>query len=285
MASNHHLVTEKADILIAPKTIYWIGMPEDIEFKDKIELLKRDFLIYGCDLEEVDALHKKADEYAAYVFNLDQIMNYGMYSNLKDPIVVGEGVIKLIKKMQTGRIVVHTSIIDQELEALFKNEKVPLIQKNLGLRRVALSTVFKVLTPLFAKDNQIHRSYVRLSINQQLKYTVKVSIIKEKPHALEPEIKLDAYLKDISMNGVGIYFSEENSENLNKLKLRQKAALEIQIPHNTLVIKSAIVTRMHEPTLEAGFHFNHANHAMIDENNTNTLSGLIYQYLKEILSR
>lgn len=267
---------QHGEILVSPKTIYWIEMPESIGDHERIELLKKDILLTyqsGC-ISELQKLSSLNGEYSGFLYNLDGML----IVNHIDPNNAYEffkKLAKIIKALTPRNCFVHTTIIDERITKLFKDEGIAYIEKSLYDNKIAMSTIMTLTKHIFDKEGQVHRSFVRLNL-QPNKYKVAITNLNNGGQVI------DGILKDISLNGMGLVLL--NADDLQFIKLKEVLEIRIYLPKMILKVSKAIVTRVNNDKLEVGTNYNINDNTMIREDYASHLTSLIFSWLKGILN-
>jgi hypothetical protein len=263
------------EILVAPRTIFWVEMPEVIGEHDRVELLKNDIFIirHSGDIKELVKLKEKTGKYSAFFYNLDGILNKNHIKHQTSYDFLRK-VAKLIKSITPERAFVHTTIIDNRITELFRNEGIIYIEKNLYDKKVALQSMATLIQPFFNHENGKERSSVRLDLSAS-KYKVVMSKITD------PTVSSEGCLKDLSVNGMLLLL--HNKEDVAKYGIRNVIELKLHINNSILKISNAIVTRLVEETGEVGISYNINDGRMIREDYASYLTSLIYNWLKEVV--
>jgi len=263
----------KGEIIIAPKTVYWVEMPGVIGQKDKFSLLTQDILLIECDLENLEQLNKKDDENIVYIFNLDRIFRKRGANSIDRELRFSQEIIKFMQERPKNKALVHTSILHEDIKKKFESEKIYFLQKNLEYKQIALSTALKIVQFVF-KGEQALRTQVRVNYYPENKINVDISNLTAKT----PKVK--ALLKDISMNGVGLKILD--GQDLRSFKVKDLVEMKAYFREATLKISVGFVTRLSPDDYELGLNFNLKNHKMITETDATTLSGIVYEAIKTV---
>lgn len=268
-----------AEILIDPKTIYWVAMPPEVlTQRDQIELLKRDILVRDVSFDELESMTRIEKEKSGFIFNLDRIIASDRQARIAEAIVAARRVKEFITKFGRGNSVVHTTDLDSEISDLFAAEKIPLLHKSLDYRKIALATLNSVSKLFFRSGSAAaKRSYLRLRLSRENRVNVKIT-----NHTSGNE-DIQGIIKDLSMNGLGITLKKK--QDFDKFNLKDNISLKFGFEGQQISIKSAFVTRVYRAHDELGVNFNHSNREMIDEQNALKYSSTIYNQLREILNR
>jgi hypothetical protein len=267
--------TTRGEILISPKTIYWIQTPVTIGEHDRIELLKRDILIinYNGDVQDIVKLKDVDNKYSAFFFNLDGILSRNH--------IKGEEVYSFTKKIGKfigsffqKRSLVYTTILDKNLAEVFKANNVYFVEKNLNDKKIAITTIFSLIHPFFAEDGKVQRSFLRLNLFPMKYKFVLVNLTKG-------NAVIEGIIKDLSLNGMGLVFA--NNDDLKNIAVKDVVEVKLFIKNSIIKINRAIVTRHEADKLEFGVNYNINDTKMVREDYASYLTGLIYNWIKEII--
>lgn len=262
--------------ITSPKVIYWVEMPTLLGEEESVEFLKRDILlkrISGKIDEFKQSINNSCTE-SAYFYNLDRIFHINSIrkENIRDFTI---SLIDSIKKSSGAKSLVHTNVIDPKIGRFFMEEGIPYIEKNLEDKLTAFQTTINLIKPLFAYNNEIMRSYIRINL-LQMKY--KAELIRRDNY----QIKIPAIVKDISLNGIAFIVGDNNY--LNYFSLKDQITIKIYIQHHIIKINTALVTRIDCEKYEFGVNFNINDTNMIGMTDADLLTKTIYKNLKEQLN-
>ncbi len=268
---------DNGEILISPKTIYWFEMPVTITDYEKIELLKKDVLLinYESDLESMFNIKDKINELTAFFYNYDNIL----YKNKipeENKYVFSEKFIGIIKEFNFQNNLVHTTHIDNKLSKLFKNHGLIYLEKNLNDKRIAINIISALIHPFFSNNLKIKRSFLRLNL-APMKYNL---LIRNKKNNA---VVINGFIKDLSLNGMGIYIS--NIEDFDKINLKDFLELKISIKQSIIKISNAFVSRVNKDSMEIGITYDINNSKMIREDYATYLTSLIYNWIKDLIKK
>ncbi|MCK4798753.1 MAG: hypothetical protein KAT05_15355 [Spirochaetes bacterium] len=268
---------QKGEIHISPKTIFWVEMPDNIKDHDKIELLKKDILLVKCSgvIQELVKLREKNSKSSAFFYNLDQILHENHIKN-SEAFNFLHKIVQFIKTLSPEKTLVHTTIIDKKISELFRDEGIIYVEKNLNDKKIAESTILALIHPLFSEHNKVKRSFLRLNL-LPMKYKVAISNISRG----SPVIK--GCLKDLSLNGMGIVLNDKNE--LNFFSLKNLIEIKIFIRDSILTISKAFITRVDDEKIEIGVNYDISDNSMVREDYATYLTGLIYNWIKELLEK
>ena len=265
---------KNGEIISKPNTIYWVKMPAIIGEPDQIELLKNDILIMDCDygIEELDRIKEKDKTNAAFFYNLDAILTKSR--------VISENLYNFAEKISTfisenspEKSVVHTVTIDVKMCDIFRSKGLIYIEKNLIDKTNAVTTIMNLLRPIFSDENKIKRSFVRINLYPAVKHRVEIITCSEK--------KINGFVKDLSLNGMGLIVND--SQEMTFLKLKDNISVKIFTPTAVLKIAASYITRKDDETSEIGINYNINDKNMVKEETANYLTRLIFYWIREIL--
>ena len=267
--------TTRGEIVISPKTIYWIQTPVTIAEHDRIELLKKDILIitYNGDMQDIVKLKDKNNKYSAFFFNLDGILSRNHIKS-DEIYAFSKNMGKFISHFFQKRSLVYTTILDKKLIELFKSFNVYFLEKNLNDKKIAISTIYTLIHPFFAEDGKVQRFFLRLNLFP-MKYKFVLSNLSK------GNIIIEGVLKDLSLNGMGLVVV--NGEDLKNIAIKDVIEIKLFIKNSIIKINRAIVTRLDVEKSEAGVNYNINDTKMIREDYASFLTGLIYNWIKEII--
>jgi hypothetical protein len=265
---------KNGEIISKPNTIYWIKMPAIIGESDQVELLKNDILVIDCDygIEDLDKIREKDKTNAAFFYNLDVLLskNLVIQENLYNH---AEKIAAFISDHAPERSIAHTFTIDAKMCDIFRSKGLIYIEKNLVDRTNAVSTIMNLLRPIFSDENKIKRSFFRINLYPSIKYRIEIVTCSEK--------KVNGFVKDLSLNGMGLIINEK--EEMPFLKLKDSIQARIFTPTAVLKISSSYITRKDDEALEIGINYNINDKNMVKEDTANYLTRLIFYWIREIL--
>jgi hypothetical protein len=278
LKKGHGMQYRNGEVLTSPNTIFWLQMPQSIGETEKIELLKKDILLVDCyyDLEQINKIKEKKDNSSAYFFNIDALLKksqitgneiYKYYSNLA----------RFINSFSPEKSIVHTNIIDQKASELFRGEGLFYLEKNFYDRSIALSTINHLVKPLFVYNNRVPRPFIRLSIYPEIKY--KIEIINNS----SPKPIISGFLKDLSLNGLGIILNTDTD--MKYINLKEQIQLKINVMKSVLKIPVCFITRKDPDRNEIGINYDITDKVMIKEDTSNYLTKIIYNWIKELIDK
>ena len=251
---------KNGEILVSPKTIYWFDMPIAITDHEKIELLKKDILLidYRDDLNTIITFKDKVKEIAAFFYNFDNIISKKKLVD-ENKYTFSEKLIQLIKEFNFQNNLIHTTQIDMKLSQLFKENGIIYLEKNFNDKRIALSVISALITPFFSNNLKIRRSFLRLNL-APMKYKVLI--------------------QDKKNNNI-----IENPDDFDNINLKDLINLRLSIKQSIIKISNAIVSRKNEESKEIGITYDITSTKMIREDYATYLTGLIYNWLKELINK
>jgi len=260
-------------VLSEPKVINWVEMPSMIGEEENVEFLKKDILIrpIGGKLEELFQSKKYTQKNTAYFYNLDRIfrVNSVRNENVKDFL---RDLIYSIKEISGAMSLVHTNMINPALSGMFREEGIPYIEKNLEDRANAYNTTVNLVKPLFSFNNQVIRSYLRVEL---LHMRYKVELYRTDNY----KINSVGFLKDASLNGIGLVLGNVND--LNFFSLKDKITIKLFISHYLIKINYALVTRIDCENCSLGVNFNLNDTSMVNVLDADNYSKLLFKWLKD----
>ena len=263
------------EILVSPKTIYWIEIPFLLNENDRIELLKKDILLlnYNGLINDIAKLKEIDNKFTGYFFNLDGIIskNYIKHNAIYS---FADKIAQYINKYFKRKSLVYTKILDPKLVEIFKKYRIAFIEKNLNDKKVAISTVMKLIHPFFAENNNIERSFLRLNL-----YPMKYNIILT--NFTKKNLMVTGILKDLSLNGLGIIIIEEDK--IKQFNLKDIVEVKVSIKNKMVKVSKAIIARLDISKTEVGVTYDINNNDMIEKENAFYLTNMIYNWLKEII--
>ncbi|MCS6984074.1 MAG: hypothetical protein NZM25_02960 [Leptospiraceae bacterium] len=263
----------KPQILVHPKTIYWVDMPDVLLPHDRIELLKHDVMIKSVISEKLSTLPR--DPEAGYVFNLDRYIQKNRTGKLPSEIALAQRLLGIIQSnLVPARSLVHTTYIDPSLQQMYRQAGVLLLEKNIDSKKNIVPLVGKFVEYLFRNDARLKRDFVRIKIPAEWKSPIRITNLRTSV----PGIR--GVVMDISLNGVGVRF--DKAESIGLFQLKDPARLDFYIEERHFVITLAFVARLHTATQEGGFIFNIRNPNMISDEHATNYSSMIYEFLKSV---
>ncbi len=269
------MIYQNGEITVTPYTIYWMFIPPLIGEPDKIELLKRDILIIGCSysMDEYTKLNDKKDDTTAFFFNLDKILSGVKPGGEYERAV---GLAKFIAAFCPDKSIIHTSTIDEKLKHIFRSEGLIYIEKNFNDKDGAYNAIMSLVKPIFSSENQVRRTYVRIGLYPASTNRVEVTCNNGRT-------VVNGYLKDVSINGLGIIFTED--PNWDVLSLKEQVQLRIFTQSSILKVPIALVTRKNKDNKEYGLSYNINDRNMIREESANYFMKIIYKWIKDVIDK
>lgn len=262
---------KSGEIKVAPKQVYWIEAPLDIDPEVHIELLKKDiFLIaktWSEFLEESVVFNKRS----VYIFHMDNILRKGRTAEAKKELFK-EVTSTVIHKLQK-QAVMHTATIQEQVRDRFLQSGIYYLEKNPTDSASIISLVLQSVT-LTIPDNNRERAFVRIIPEAKTAPSVRVRL--KNAGAIQEEGRL----KDFSLGGLGIQLSEEKNI---MYPVRSWVEVYLLFPRAPVRVKQALVTRWVPETREVGLQFQVTDDSMIEPNYARIYTSLIHKYLSTIL--
>jgi hypothetical protein len=268
------------EVLLSPNTIYWVQAPTTIGEIEKIDLLKKDVFIVDCryNLNNISKLKEKKDESSAFFFNIDAIIKKS-YLKIESATSVYRDLAQFISNVCREKSIVHTNIIDEKISSIFREQGLFYLEKNFYDRTTAVSTVSNLIKPLFVFNNRVPRPHLRIRLYPEIKY--KVEFVDK--NVLTESKPIQGILKDLSLNGMGIVLNDK--ENIKKLKLKNIIQIKINAINSILKIPMAYITRIDIENGEFGINYDINNNQMVNEDSSNYILKMIYNWMKEIIDK
>jgi len=270
------LQIKNGEIVISPNTIYWVQMPVIISDDDKIELLKRDILLINCDygIDDLSKLKQADSKIAAFFINLDGLI---LKNRVKPEHIITfcDKIAAFVESFQPAKTVIHTYTIDSNICNIFRSKGLIYIEKNIGDKSSVVSTITHLIKPIFSDENRIQRAYLRVNMYPEVKFKVEISDVTQRTPA---QI---CFLKDLSLNGVGLLFSDKSD--IAYIGLKDVLSIKIFADRSILTIPQAVVTRKDEEKIEIGVNYNLNDRQMIKEDTANYLVKHVYNWLKDVV--
>ncbi|MCG8572045.1 MAG: PilZ domain-containing protein [Spirochaetes bacterium] len=268
------MIFKNGEIKITPKTLFWIETPVPIYDEEKIEFLKNDILILesSLNLEKASPFKKNDKLDSFFLFNLDGIIHK---NNIKDKDILHAStkISDLINQNIYKESIVHTNMINNQLAHFFKNQKIHYLEKNLSDHKSAIHVAQDIIKYFFHNTGVHHRTSIRLNFYPDNEINAKIIFSNEDAPYL-------GYLKDLSLDGLGIYMPFEETINL---RLGELIKIELYSHKPFLTIKKGLITRIDKKTKEVGISFNLNDKKMINEDQADYITSMIYNWLKEYL--
>ncbi|MDH4263016.1 MAG: PilZ domain-containing protein [Spirochaetia bacterium] len=257
-------------IHVMPKVVYWIGMPESIKEKEKIELFKKDIWVNRYPMNRILELQKES-EFILFV-NLDNTLFTTRSSLAEQEIPSAKKLIKEIELIKPMHSIVHTTHINPKLKELFSKSPITYMEKNLQDPSMGISTIVKTVDYILEKTNRTRRAFLRVEIDESDKIPVKCHILKQ---------TINGHIDDISLNGLRIKFSEESQFKIFSVK--DFIELSFELDSYQVRIHKALITRIDVNTKSIGVYFEIHNEKMIKEMYARHFSEILYQMIKNLL--
>ena len=267
---------KNGEITIAPKVIFWVGIPSVIKKNEQIELLKNDVLIveHNGNSQALYNLKKTCNKYTAYFYNLENLLLTNKI-NHDDIYTFMSNIATFIESLAPERSLVHTNVIDENIANIFRYRGISYVEKNLKDKKIAFSTLINIIRPFFAEKDRLKRSVLRL-ILLPMKYKVEIINLGNKIAPL-----VEGYIKDLSLNGMCIALRIKSHSSFFELK--DRIQMKLFLKYSIIKIDMAFITRIDKKTGEMGINFNITDEHMIREDNASKLTTLIYDWIKEII--
>jgi hypothetical protein len=264
------------EIIVSPKTIFWVEIPFLLNENDRIDLLKRDILLlnYNGLIKDIIKLKEIDNKFSGYFFNFDGILSKNFIKhNAVNPFA--EKIAQFINKYFKRRSLVYTKLLDKKLVEIFKKYGIAFLEKNLSDKKIALTTVYKLIHPFFAENNKVQRSYLRLNL-YPMKYNIVLTNFSKK------NLMVTGILRDLSMNGMGMIVIEEDK--VKQFNLKDIVEVKVSIKNKTIKVAKAIIARLDISKSEVCITYDINNYNMIEKENSYYLTNMIYNWLKEIIN-
>lgn len=266
---------QSGEVKISPNTLYWIQMPVSIGETDKIELLKKDILLIDCNygIGDLAKLVEKQGKNVAFFYNLDRIFQK---SKIENEYSISQNLASFISKYSPDKSIVHTTIIDEKIKNIFRDEGLIYIEKNFNDKQGAVGTVMDLIKPLFSEKDMIRRSFLRINLFPDTKYKIEIT----SQRLVDP---IMGNLKDLSLNGMGLILLDKNDT--NKFDLKETISIKIYTPSSILKIPMAFITRKDEHNSEIGVNYNIENRSMVKDETSSFLMKIIYKWIQDIINK
>lgn len=267
---------DEVEIFVAPTKLYWVGAPEDNAVKKiQIELLKRDILLVRCNYDDLQVCEFATNKDDAIVLvNLDPLIH-----DYVKPREIYRDVSEFMDRyLNYGmkRSVFHTTIVDKRLSLMVEKKGYHLIIKNFYNTKTAIPVIKKITDIYNRIDDKTMRSYLRIQFYPGQQYRVQ---IKDAQHGT---VKVQGFLKDLSLNGLGIIFTE--LRDFVKLKIKNIYRIKIFFDRTVVNIDRAMLRRLDNQHNMAGLYFNMEDPNMIHELDATTISSIVYKIIENILA-
>lgn len=263
-------------ITAMPRKVYWIGMPESIKDKPRIELLKKDIWVSNVSPDEI---HELQEEESIIVFvNLD-LMIHGIRDKSLMPVAsVTRKLLDSLSQLNALHTIIHTMHISPELNEMFTKASLTYIERNLYDVNTAISTIVKTVEYVYEKTNRKKREYLRIEINETNKIPIQGNLLKN-----NQKIRLSGDIADISLNGLQVILHDENL--LDQIDLKDWVELSFELATHPIRIQKALVVRMNKPVKSIGVYFELDNEHMFRHESANLFSESTYLLLHEIIKK
>ena len=265
---------KSGEIVLAPKNISWVGMPLYMSDKDRFELLKHDIFIHNCEPEYVTGVSSVQNEKSACLFNLDSIIRGSKRKRFIGPVPISIQLARYIRDHRMHHGFVHTTMLDRNIASVFRDFRIPFVQKDMQFRKTAWSYLYAKVIPLLTSGRK-PREFVRLKFFPQIKVVAGIEVLNR---GYRP--KMTAFLKDISLNGMGLVLRDPGM--LKYFQLGDFLRITMFSHDLKLKLTSSFLTRVDKESLELGVRFNIDDELFIRRNDAQQLMRLIYSSLKEI---
>lgn len=266
-------------VKIMPRVISWFGMPVVFGDTERFELLKRDIFLHNARFEELNGLWAINSRFTAFAFNLDKILEYLPFPRLDGVLVLAHKLIRYISRFCPHNSIVHTKILNQDIQKVFNDHGIKVLQQNLEYRPNAYQVLTKELLPLVQVPNRAHREHVRICFSEDSGYKATIKIIDPNGY----EVIIAGYLKDLSLNGAGIKVPDVRLFRL--LPLKKAVRIYIRHPYTNFQISQAYVTRRNEDTHEVGVNFSINEESFISRHDAYILTRTVYSHLQEFFAK
>lgn len=269
------------EILIEPRKVFWVGMPSRISQTEILDLLKQDLLLLNWGANDYAGLPVAKNDLAAYMFNLDTVLETQLPGNIRpkrhqNPTQIkAEMLAEFILANCSDTALVHTTTIDATLSQIFRSRHIAYIEKNLNDRTLALNALLKVIQPLFDGEKRKHRAHIRVEMADHEKYRIELKNLTDNGR------RVTGYLRDISLGGMS--FSDVDSDKIELIELKDLMQVKVYFPQHLLKIDQALVTRINRSGRELGIHFDINDSNMVSDDSSNYIAALVHEWLQEFL--
>lgn len=295
------------EINITLKTIYWIGLPENLSRDDQINILKKDMLIVPWNplFSTYYQLAQTNNPRTVYFFNVDYITREnGIEKDQREAFA--DSFSAFIHTHFPGRCLVYSNDTSENKSAFYTRYNIlyrnPCFSGKHDLHNVLIETT-NILCAKNKKNKagtHAPRSSFRLSL-LPLKYEMEVIV----PDNKTPRT-YTGYINDMSLSGVGCLLIDPltsgpdssgtsgsgtsgsgstGSGNTRSGFLRINTPLQIRMYlHKTIVvINKCILSRICSHGKELGVSFDINDKEAISESDGNLLSSLMYTWLNQVI--
>lgn len=260
------------EVTVLPKTIAWVGMPMHIDERERFDLLKRDVFIFDPGADHVDRLPLINGRYTAFVLNFDEILKYENKLKPHKPAELAIRLREYIEKFSAHNTVIHSSLIDEDISNEFQHHGIIFLQKNLQYKNTARMTIYHHTFPMFHQGQRSQRKYVRVYIHPDKQIRVSLALQHSNKDAVT------GYLKDLSLNGMGIRFNEP--EELDNFSLKDSVQLIVRSRELTINVATCFVTRTDYKSNMIGVNYNLEDETFIAKQDANNITRIVYQSLE-----
>jgi hypothetical protein len=266
------------EIKIAPKIIYFVELPSTFGEEEKLDLLKRDILVVEKDgnIDTLPSLFKNNTKNTAFFYNLENILLKNRVKK-EELYTFAANMAMFIKNYMPDKSVVHTSFIDDNISFIFRSEGIPYIEKSLTDKKVIYNTILSCVKPLFIENQKMLRSSLRLNLIQN-KFRAEIINLTDKLYS-----PVEGYIKDLSLNGIGLIL--KNKEEIRLFKLKDNLQIKLYLNRSIIKIDLSIATRIFSDHGEIGVSFNITDDHMIRDEYANRLTSIIYSWMKNVIEK
>jgi|GEM_PF-5930738 len=269
---------KNGEILISPKIVTWIMPYNTIDDNIIMDFLKKDIYIKKVSVENQNIINfiKGDNSSTLFIINLDEYKNPDSYT-LKEYHNECRQFCKQLKKIKNKKIIIHSRINDNITKSIYKKNKILYFSASgiLNDKSDFFSVLYKYIISSFKLKKRPLRSSIRIYyFPSRLN---KVEIIKISNNT----IKSNAYLKDISINGVGLISTE--TEKLKLFNIGDHLQLTIYLQKNIINILNTTVARINNKENLIGVEYSINDFNMITKNDADNIIKIIYSWLSEYL--
>jgi len=250
-------------------------MPVSIGEADKIELLKKDILLIDCNygIEDIPKLIEKQGKNIAFFYNLDRIFQKNKAEN---EYALSQKLANFISKFSPDKSIVHTTLLDEKIKNIFRQEGLIFLEKNFNDKQGAVNIVMDLMKPLFSEENIVKRSFLRINLYPETKYKIEITGAS----LTEPIL---GHLKDLSLNGLGMILFDR--DDIKKVSIKDSISIRIFTPISILKVPMAFITRKDEDKSEIGVNYNIENKSMVKDETASFLIKIIYKWIHDIITK
>jgi len=262
-------------IAIMPKTVYWIGRPENFKEKERVDVLQKDIWINDISLS--DSIEEKNIEWSNHVLlvNLDRL-NDRILS--KEPVAPGT-LLKLVEKIDSFKplhTIVHTTQLNDDYKQIFKRPGYSYAEKSLYDTTIATRFITQSIQQIYQLVRKTQRSFLRIELAPDSQIPVQISSASS-PHPRT----ITGKIVDISMGGFGIIPDTENVKKVFSLK--EMIDLKFPISGFMIRVNKGIIARINEAENEVGVFFDINNNRMIREDHALHMTEMLFLWTREII--